>query len=107
MTFDHFWPAYLAEHRSRRNRRLHLAGTLGYLALLAALLATRHWVWLWAAPALAYGFAWTGHFFIEKNRPATFKHPWLSLISDHRMAAMMLAGRLDAEFVRLQIPTKP
>ena len=107
MTFTRFWPAYLAEHRSRRNRRLHLAGTLGYLALLAWLLATRHWAWLWAAPTLAYGFAWTGHFFIEKNRPATFRHPWLSFIGDHKMAAMMLAGRLDTEFARLQIPTKP
>ena len=107
MTFARFWPAYLAEHRSRLNRRLHLTGTIGYLCLLAGLLAARHWAWLWSVPALAYGFAWTGHFFIEKNRPATFKHPWLSLIGDHKMAAFMLAGRLDAEFARLQIPTKP
>jgi hypothetical protein len=107
MTFARFWPAYLAEHRSRRNRRVHLAGTIGYLVLLASLLATRHWAWLWAVPVLAYGCAWTGHFFIEKNRPATFKHPWLSLLGDHKMAAMMLAGKLDAEFQRLEIPLKP
>ena len=107
MTFDRFWPAYLAEHRSRRNRRLHLAGTLGYLALLAALLASRHWCWRWTVPVLAYGFAWAGHFLVEKNRPATFKHPWLSLIGDHKMAALMLTGRLEAEFTRLGIPTKP
>ncbi|HTL97945.1 MAG TPA: DUF962 domain-containing protein [Holophagaceae bacterium] len=107
MIFDRFWPAYLAEHRSRRNRRMHLAGTLGYLALLGALLATRHWAWMWTAPVLAYGSAWTGHFFIEKNRPATFKHPWLSLVGDHKMAALMLAGRMDAEMERLEIPGRP
>ena len=107
MTFDRFWPAYLAEHRSRRNRRLHLAGTLGYLARLAALRATRPWSWLWSVPVLAYRVAWAGHFLVEKNRPATFRHPWLSLIGDHKMAAFMLAGRLDAEFTRLGIPTKP
>ncbi|MBS1767498.1 MAG: DUF962 domain-containing protein [Acidobacteria bacterium] len=106
MTFERFWPAYLAEHRSRRNRALHLAGTLSYLAVLAALLATRQWAWLWVVPVIAYGFAWIGHFFIEKNRPATFKHPWLSLIGDHRMSAMMVAGRLEGEMVRLGIPQK-
>lgn len=106
MTFGRFWPAYVAEHRSRRNRRLHLAGTLCYLILLAALLTTRHWAWLWSVPLLAYGFAWTGHFLIEKNRPATFKHPLLSLIGDHKMAALMLAGRMDGEMERLKIPQK-
>ena len=107
MTFGRFWPAYVAEHRSRRNRRLHLAGTILYLALLAGLLATRHWAWLWAVPVIAYGFAWSGHFLIEKNRPATFKHPWLSLLGDHKMAALMLAGSMDAEMERLAIPPKP
>ena len=107
MTFERFWPAYLAEHRSRLNRRLHLIGSIGYLVLLAALVASHRWAWLWAVPVLAYGFAWTGHFFIEKNRPATFKHPWLSLIGDHKMAALMIAGHLDAEFARLGIPTRP
>ena len=106
MTFARFWPAYVAEHRSRLNRRMHLAGTLGYLALLLFLGATHRWVWLWTVPLLAYGFAWTGHFFIEKNRPATFKHPLLSLIGDHKMAALMLAGRMDGEMERLQVTQK-
>ncbi|HJW08189.1 MAG TPA: DUF962 domain-containing protein [Holophagaceae bacterium] len=106
MTFEKFWPAYLAEHRSRSNRALHLAGTLGYLALLAFLLATHRPALLWTVPVLAYGCAWIGHFLIEKNRPATFKHPWLSLIGDHKMAAFMLAGRLDSEFERLGIPQR-
>ena len=107
LTFARFWPAYVAEHRSRLNRRLHLAGTLGYLALLAALCATRHWAWTWTVPMLAYGFAWSGHFLIEKNRPATFKRPWLSLVGDHKMAALMLAGRMDGEMARLKIEGKP
>ncbi|HJU84650.1 MAG TPA: DUF962 domain-containing protein [Holophagaceae bacterium] len=106
MPFSRFWPIYLAEHRSRRNRALHLAGTLGYLALLAFLLATHRPAWLWTVPVLAYGCAWTGHFFIEKNRPATFQHPWLSLIGDHRMAVLILTGRIGSEFQRLGISEK-
>ena len=86
---------------------MHLAGTLAYLALLVALLATGRYAWLWAVPVVAYGFAWTGHFGIEKNRPATFKHPWLSLLGDHRMAWTMLTGRMDSELARLKIPPLP
>lgn len=106
MTFSKFWPAYLAEHRSSKNRALHLAGTVGYLSLLAFLLATHRGALAWTVPVMAYGFAWAGHFLIEKNRPATFKHPWLSLIGDHKMAWFMVRGRLDSEFERLGIPQK-
>ncbi len=107
MTFGRFWPIYVAEHRSRLNRRLHLAGTILYLAVLALLLSTHRMAWLWAVPVIAYGFAWAGHFLIEKNRPATFKHPLLSLVGDHKMAALMLVGRMDGEMDRLKILTKP
>ena len=31
---------------------------------------------------VGYGFAWVGHFFYEKNRPATFIYPTYSLMGD-------------------------
>lgn len=102
---DHatFWPLYLKAHRSAKNRRLHALGTLGYLALLAWILASGQWGWAWAMPVWAYGCAWIGHFCLEKNSPATFRHPVRSFVSDHRMVALMLTGRLEAEFARLGI----
>ena len=106
MTFEKFWPAYVAEHRDRRNRRMHLAGTFAYLGLLVFWALTHRWAWMWTVPVLAYAFAWTGHFLIERNRPATFKHPWLSFIGDHKMAALMVTGRMEAEMERLNIPGK-
>jgi hypothetical protein len=38
--------------------------------------------------------AWIGHFFVEKNRPATFTYPLWSFIGDWKMLALMLMGRL-------------
>lgn len=101
-----FWPMYLKAHRHRGNRRLHALGTLGYLAGLGWIAAHGAWLWVPLLPVWAYGCAWTGHFGLEGNRPATFGHPLLSLWSDHRMVALMLIGRLDAEFERLGIPQK-
>jgi hypothetical protein len=84
-TFRDFYPFYLREHTNRTSRRLHFIGTSLALALLILALSTRTW-WI-AALALAegYAFAWVGHFFFEHNKPATFKHPWFSLMGDWRL----------------------
>ena len=47
-----------------------------------------------AGVAFAYGCAWTGHFGLEGNRPATFEYPLWSLVSDWKLWAEMARGRL-------------
>ncbi len=47
-----------------------------------------------AGVVFAYGCAWRGHFGHEKNRPATFEYPVMSLASDFRMGGQMVRGRL-------------
>ena len=47
-----------------------------------------------AALLCGYAFAWVGHFFFEKNRPATFKHPFYSFAGDWVMFKDILAGRI-------------
>ena len=66
-------------------------------------LATQNWWWLLAVPVFGYGFAWFSHFFIEKNKPATFQAPFWSLISDYRMCGLWLSGRLGNELMKYQI----
>ena len=46
-------------------------------------------------PVVGYGFAWVGHYVFEKNRPATFKHPWYSLAGDFVMFKDILIGRIE------------
>ena len=64
------------------------------LLTLGCVLATQRWVFFWLLPVFGYGFAWLGHFAVERNRPATFRHPLYSLIGDFRMFADMLRGRV-------------
>ena len=93
-TFRDFYPFYHTEHSRSGTRRLHFAGTSLVLLTLIYALTTRWWALLWLMPLFGYGFAWVGHFFVERNRPATFQYPLYSLAGDFRMFADMLRGRV-------------
>ena len=47
---------------------------------------------------IGYGFAWVGHFFFEKNTPATFLYPSFSLMGDFRMWWGVLTRELPIIF---------
>lgn len=99
-TYREFWPFYLGEHSRPETRRLHYLGTGGAsIALILALVLAQPWLLL-AVPLLGYGPAWIAHFWVERNRPATFRYPLWSLVSDIRMFALWLTGRIDAEIAR-------
>ena len=101
-SFDQFFLFYLRQHSRRANRLLHACGTmLGAAAAFAALLMRHPWFALLWLP-IGYGFAWTGHLLLEGNRPATWGHPWWSLLSDFRMLGLMATGRLDGWLERAE-----
>ena len=93
LTFAEFYPRYLREHSRRGTRILHFVGTSLFLLCLVMLVVTGRWGWLPAGIVAAYGFAWVGHFFVEHNRPATFQHPWYSMLGDFRLYADLWRGR--------------
>jgi hypothetical protein len=93
-SFAEFYPYYLSEHSNSTCRRLHFIGTSLVILVFALALVVGAW-WLWVAlPVAGYGFAWVGHFFFEKNRPATFQHPLYSLLGDFVMYRDMLLGKV-------------
>jgi hypothetical protein len=96
-TFAEFWPFYLNEHKKPLTRALHFIGTSLSIALIISALALRRPLLIVPAVMCGYAFAWVGHFFVEHNRPATFKHPLWSFAADFRMLAFALSGRLPAE----------
>jgi hypothetical protein len=96
-TFAEFWPFYLGEHSESANRWLHFIGTSLALAQILYGLATQRFWLLLTALVTGYAFAWIGHFFLEKNRPATFTYPWFSFMGDWKMWALMMTGRLGNE----------
>lgn len=89
-----FYPYYLAEHQNRNCRRLHLLGSSLVVLVLISAPLSGNWLPLLSLPVIGYGFAWIGHFWFEKNRPATFKHPLYSFMGDWVMAKDLLTGRL-------------
>jgi hypothetical protein len=102
-TYAEFWPFYLREHSKPQTRGLHYIGSIASVVVLIWAVATQSWWWLLVVPVAGYAFAWFAHFFIEKNKPATFKAPLWSLISDYRMCALWLTGRLGNELMKYQI----
>ncbi|SDU15243.1 DUF962 domain-containing protein [Halopseudomonas salegens] len=93
-SFAEFYPYYLSEHSNDTSRRLHYVGSCLVLLILAAVLLSQNFWWLLALPVVGYGFAWVGHFFFEKNKPATFKYPLYSFMGDWVMLRDALTGRI-------------
>lgn len=92
-TFPEFYHFYLTEHQDLVSRILHFIGTfLVFILLFLAIFNSWTWGWI-LIPLVGYGFAWIGHAFFEKNKPATFRYPFWSLISDFRLFFEILRGK--------------
>ena len=99
-TLAEFWPFYVGEHRQPLTRWLHFVGTTTLFIWLLVAVIRRQARWLPVAVISPYAYAWASHFFVEKNKPATFKYPFKSLISDFKMYGLMCQGRMDAEVAK-------
>ena len=104
-TKQKFYDFYLDEHQNIACRRLHFAGSSFGLIGLAKSVKNRSAKPLLKGIAAGYTCAWVGHFFFEKNKPASFKFPLKSFASDFRMYGDVLRGNLslkDKKFDKVQ-----
>lgn len=100
-SFNEFWQHYLRHHAQEGTRLLHVLGT----GLVGAARGNRHRRSADRAggSALGYLLAWTGHFLIERNRPAMVSHPAWAFLCDVRMFRLWLTGQLGSELEQARL----
>lgn len=92
--FTEFYAFYLTEHSHKMNRLLHFLGTTLVLIVFVNAVLTQEFINLLYCPLIGYGMAWVGHYRFEKNKPATFKHPFYSFIADFVMWWHLLTRKI-------------
>ncbi|MGI9289290.1 MAG: Mpo1-like protein [Pseudomonadales bacterium] len=92
-SFAEFYPYYLSKHMRCGTKIAHCIGTIGFVVLLVVAVLLQRWVLGLMGIAFAYGFAWVSHFFVEQNRPATFRYPLYSLMGDFKMCFEILTQK--------------
>lgn len=102
-SFGAFWPFYVSQHRKAGTQALHFVGTTFALLWFAGAIGLGRGLFVLYGLLCGYGFAWIGHYFIEKNRPATFTYPVWSFLGDFKMYGLMWQGRMTAEVDRLHV----
>jgi hypothetical protein len=101
-SFEKFWPFYLGEHGRPATKRWHTAGTgVAMVCHYVMLPWSRSLWWVPIGFVVGYIFAWYSHYFVEGNRPATFKHPYWSFFADIEQFFLMILGWMPGELARL------
>ncbi|MBI0395219.1 DUF962 domain-containing protein [Acinetobacter bereziniae] len=93
--YSEFYRFYLTEHRNIMSRRLHAAGSSIGIYFFTQAIRQRKAKYVLYGLVSGYACAWVGHFVFEKNKPASFKQPLYSFISDWRMLSDILRGNLS------------
>ncbi len=99
-SFEEFWPHYVLAHQNPVNRALHFVGLTLAMRLVKKGLKERRVAPFLLAPLTGYGLSWVGHFFFERNKPASFSFPLWSLRGDFRMWNRIAQRKMGEELER-------
>ena len=94
LTFKEYYQHYLTLHQNKWNRRLHVLGQLATISYLVYILTSQLWLGVVLLPFVVYPFAWSGHYFFEKNKPAAFSRPLWAKACDWIMLKDIFTGRI-------------
>jgi len=93
MTLKEYYQHYLSLHQNPWCRRLHVLGQIS--TIIYIVLCVKYFLpLLLFSPLVVYPFAWSGHYFFEKNKPAAFKDPLKAKLCDWIMFKDILMGRI-------------
>ena len=93
--FKNYYQHYLTLHQNVWNRRLHVGGQIATILFTAFVIFKGMWMLLLAAPFIVYPFAWAGHLYIEKNKPAAWSKPLWAKACDWVMFKDWLMGKVE------------
>ena len=94
MELSEYYKNYLKLHENKYCRRLHFTGQLFTISFVVTSIVYEQWLMLLFTPFVIYPFAWSGHFFFEKNKPAAWKDPIKAKICDWMMFKDILIGKI-------------
>jgi len=94
MSMKEYYEMYLTLHQNKICRRLHVLGQFMTIAWVVCCLYFGFYWFLLLTPFIVYPFAWSGHYFFEKNQPAAFKDPIKAKISDWIMLFEIITGKV-------------
>lgn len=96
MSFPEYFPRYMSAHTTMANRWLHVTGVISGAALVGLAIRRRRFRYVPAGALTLFGWAWIGHFIVERNTPAGFRNPILAIPGDLALTGLMLTGRWRA-----------
>ena len=94
MTFSEYYNYYLSLHQNKACRRLHVIGQLFTIVFTLYVVYNFYWFLFPLVPFVIYPFAWSGHFFFEKNKPAAFSRPLWAKACDWVMLKDIFIGKV-------------
>lgn len=109
MTFDEFWPAYLARHCDPEEQRLRAFGTSAAIGVLGLAAAKRSVMLLAIAPLVAGLPVWIGHVTSRRRhtRGLSAQYPRWAVRADVKLTRLMATGQLEDELARHRIFANP
>ena len=95
MNFKEYYQFYLTLHKNKINRRLHVLGQTVTILYVILCLTKMPLAMILLSPFVVYPFAWSGHYYFEKNKPAAFSNPLYAKMADWVMLRDWVLGRLE------------
>ena len=95
MKFNEYYRHYMNLHKNKWNRRLHVIGQISTISFVIFCISLQYYILLFFTPFIVYPFAWSGHYFFEKNKPAAFSEPIKAKMADWVMFKDWILGRIE------------